>query len=121
MKPWSPYEYRHKWKSTRATSIKPLRGINPCRVAPYPGCASATLGCAFKPLRGTMHAVRSIAQTSLTTKGPIMPQSLAHIYLHIVFSTKDRYPFLRDAAIRDEAHRYLGGACNGLGCPVIQV
>ena len=50
-----------------------------------------------------------------------MPQSLAQIYLHIVYSTKDRRPYLADPTVREEAHRYLGGACNNLGCPVIQV
>ncbi len=50
-----------------------------------------------------------------------MPQSLAQIYLHIVFSTKDRRPFLQDQAIRDEVHTYLGGTCKNLGCPVLQV
>jgi len=50
-----------------------------------------------------------------------MPQSLAQVYLHVVFSTKDRHPFLHDAGVRNEAHKYLGGACNGLDCPVIQV
>jgi putative transposase len=50
-----------------------------------------------------------------------MPQSLAQIYLHIVFSTKHRHPFLQDPSIRDEAHKYLGGTCNNLGCPVLCV
>jgi putative transposase len=50
-----------------------------------------------------------------------MPQSLAQIYLHIVFSTKDRRPMLQDPTIRDEAHNYLGGACNKLDCPVLRV
>lgn len=50
-----------------------------------------------------------------------MPQSLAQIYLHIVFSTKNRHPFLVDAAIRDEMHKYLGGISNGLDCPVLRV
>jgi putative transposase len=50
-----------------------------------------------------------------------MPQSLAQIYLHIVFSTKDRKAFLQDPAIRDEVHRYLGGTCNKLDCPVLCV
>lgn len=38
-----------------------------------------------------------------------MAQSLAKILLHLVFSTKERRPFLRDAALREELHRYLGG------------
>jgi REP element-mobilizing transposase RayT len=50
-----------------------------------------------------------------------MPQSLAQIYLHIVFSTKDRRPLLQDPVIRDEMHKYLGGICNGLDCPVLRV
>ncbi|HEV7226706.1 MAG TPA: IS200/IS605 family transposase [Pirellulales bacterium] len=50
-----------------------------------------------------------------------MPQSLAQIYLHIVFSTKERRPFLQDRSIRDEMHAYLGGVCNNLGCPILRV
>ncbi|MFN3409242.1 MAG: IS200/IS605 family transposase [Limisphaerales bacterium] len=38
-----------------------------------------------------------------------MPQSLAKILVHTVFSTKERRPFLRDPALREELHRYLGG------------
>ena len=43
-----------------------------------------------------------------------MPQSLAKILVHTVFSTKDRRPFLRDKALRGELHRYLGGILWGL-------
>jgi putative transposase len=50
-----------------------------------------------------------------------MSQSFAQIYVHIVFSTKNRRPYLQDASIRDELHRYLGRACNGLDCPVLKV
>jgi putative transposase len=38
-----------------------------------------------------------------------MPQSLSKILVHVVFSTKERRPFLRDKALREELHRYLGG------------
>lgn len=49
-----------------------------------------------------------------------MPQSLAKILVHTVFSTKDRRPFLRDPALRAELHRYLGGVLTNLDCqPVI--
>src|ERR1035437_3428373 len=49
-----------------------------------------------------------------------MPQSLAKILVHTVFSTKDRRPFLRDKPLRDELHRYLGGILTNLDCqPVI--
>jgi putative transposase len=50
-----------------------------------------------------------------------MPQSLAQIYLHIVFSTKDRRPLIHNAAIREETYSFLGGTCNNLDCPVLRV
>ena len=50
-----------------------------------------------------------------------MPQSLAQIYLHIIFSTKDRRPFLRDATLREKTHAYLSGACRQLDCPSLLV
>ena len=33
-----------------------------------------------------------------------MPQSLANIWTHLIFSTKDRYAFLTDKTIRQEMH-----------------
>jgi len=49
-----------------------------------------------------------------------MPQSLAKILVHTVFSTKERRPFLRDKALREELHRYLGGILANLDCqPII--
>ncbi len=50
-----------------------------------------------------------------------MPQSLAQIYLHVVFSTKERRPFLADPVLRDEMHRILGAECNNHECPVLCV
>ena len=50
-----------------------------------------------------------------------MSQSLSQIYLHLVFSTKHRQPFLRDEALRAEMHKYLGGACRDLKCPSLVV
>jgi putative transposase len=44
-----------------------------------------------------------------------MPQSLAKVYLHVVFSTKNRAPLLADEW-RDELFRVMGGASNNLGC-----
>jgi len=40
-----------------------------------------------------------------------MSQSLTQIYLHIVFSTKERRPFLRDPIIRGRIHGYLQVIC----------
>jgi REP element-mobilizing transposase RayT len=50
-----------------------------------------------------------------------MPQSLAQIYVHLVFSTKHRYPFLGDAALRADLHRYLGGICRHRNSPSLIV
>jgi len=36
-----------------------------------------------------------------------VPQSLAQIYIHIVFSTKDRRPWLRDDDVRDQLCAYM--------------
>jgi REP element-mobilizing transposase RayT len=49
-----------------------------------------------------------------------MPQSLAKILIHAVFSTKDRRALLRDKSLREELHRYIGGILSHLDCqPVI--
>jgi REP element-mobilizing transposase RayT len=44
-----------------------------------------------------------------------MAQSLAKVYLHAIFSTKDREPLLADEW-RGELFCLLGGATNHLGC-----
>jgi REP element-mobilizing transposase RayT len=49
-----------------------------------------------------------------------MPQSLSTVYIHLVFSTKERRPFLRDESIRHSLHLYLGGISKRLRCaPII--
>jgi putative transposase len=49
-----------------------------------------------------------------------MPQSLAKILVHVVFSTKDRRPFLRDKIVREELFLYIGGTLTNLDCqPII--
>ncbi|MEW6303996.1 MAG: transposase [Verrucomicrobiota bacterium] len=50
-----------------------------------------------------------------------MPQSLSAVYIHLVFSTKDRRPFLRDKPTRDALHAYLGGISKQLDCPPLLV
>ncbi len=50
-----------------------------------------------------------------------MPQSLARVLVHIVFSTKSRQALLIERRVRAEMHAYLGGTCNELECPVITV
>ena len=49
-----------------------------------------------------------------------MAQSLSKILVHVVFSTKNRHPFLDDANLRTELHAYLGGILARLDCqPII--
>jgi putative transposase len=50
-----------------------------------------------------------------------MPQSLAKVLLHIVFSTKNRTPLLRDPSIRAELHAYMAGVLQSIDCPAIIV
>jgi REP element-mobilizing transposase RayT len=49
-----------------------------------------------------------------------MPQSLAQIYVHLIFSTKHRNPYLVDLDFRSRLHAYLVGICKNLGSPSIQ-
>jgi putative transposase len=49
-----------------------------------------------------------------------MGQSLVNNYIHIVFSTKNRQPFIHPP-VEAELHHYLGGICNNLGCQVIKI
>jgi putative transposase len=49
-----------------------------------------------------------------------MSHSHSVVFLHLVFSTKLRIPYLLDCALRNELHVYLGSASRHLGCaPVI--
>jgi len=50
-----------------------------------------------------------------------MPQSLARIVLHVIFSTKNRVPFLKQSVIRGELHAYLAGTLQNLGCEPILI
>ena len=50
-----------------------------------------------------------------------MPQSLSAVYVHLVFSTKERRPFLRDRGLREELHRMVGGISKRLECAPLQV
>lgn len=51
----------------------------------------------------------------------LMPQSLSAVYIHLVFSTKERLPFLRAPRIRNDLHSYLAGTSRQLECPTLIV
>ena len=45
-----------------------------------------------------------------------MPQSLSSVLVHVIFSTKERRPFLSDRETRLRLHQQLGGTSNALDC-----
>jgi hypothetical protein len=47
------------------------------------------------------------------SKRNIMPQSLSKVYVHIIFSTKNRQNLIDDR-IKNSLYEYLGGICKGL-------
>ena len=49
-----------------------------------------------------------------------MPQSLAQIYLHMIFSTKNREPWLEEE-LQPGLHAYMAGTSKRLDAPVLKV
>lgn len=49
-----------------------------------------------------------------------MPQSLSYLLTHIIFSTKDRAPFL-DATVRPALHAYLATVARNVDCECFRV
>jgi REP element-mobilizing transposase RayT len=54
-------------------------------------------------------------------KEKCMPQSLVQIAVHIIFSTKERRPWLRDTNLRSEMFAVLGNRANESNCPIVAV
>jgi REP element-mobilizing transposase RayT len=50
-----------------------------------------------------------------------MPQSLAHILVHLTFSTKERRPFLQGGAIRAELFGYSATALANMESPALAI
>jgi len=59
-----------------------------------------------------------VPQEPIDQENP-MPQSLSAVYIHLVFSTKNREPFLRNPDIRRRLHAQIGGISKTLGCAPI--
>jgi putative transposase len=57
----------------------------------------------------------------MLAEGGPMPQSLAQIYLHLIFSTKDREALLVDKVFRERVHAYLAGTCQKYQSPALIV
>ena len=45
------------------------------------------------------------------------PQSLSNVLVHVIYSTKNREPFLRDVRLRRELEAHLVGTLQGIECP----
>ena len=50
-----------------------------------------------------------------------MPQSLSSLLVHLIFSIKDRYPFLGKSELLQPSHAYLGGILRRVPCPAITI
>jgi len=50
-----------------------------------------------------------------------MPQSLSAVYVHLVFSTKNRKRYLQNVELRNALHAYIGGISKNLNCAPIRV
>jgi len=50
-----------------------------------------------------------------------MPQSLSSLLIHLIFSTKDRCPFLGKSDLLQPTHAYLGGILRRVQCPAITI
>lgn len=50
-----------------------------------------------------------------------MSQSLSKMWSHVIFSTKDRYPFLSKLEIREQLHSYVAGILREHDCPTLIV
>ena len=50
-----------------------------------------------------------------------MSQSLAKIWTHLIFSTKERYPFLSDKTVREQLHAYMASILRNHECPTLLV
>ena len=49
-----------------------------------------------------------------------MPQSLANIYIHLIFSTKERFPFLT-RQVRPDLHAYMATVLANLNSPAVLI
>lgn len=50
-----------------------------------------------------------------------MSQSLSKIWTHLVFSTKERYPFLSNPTVRQGMHAFLAKTLKSNNCPTLIV
>jgi len=72
-----------------------------------------------EPTKAPALKARFTSGTSLVIIGD-MPQSLSKVILHIIFSTKNREPWL-DSDVQPRMHAYLATICRDLGAEAVHV
>jgi len=50
-----------------------------------------------------------------------MPQSLSKMYIHIIFSTKNRVPFLQDESLRKDLYGFMVGISKKLDSQIVVI
>ncbi|RBP35517.1 REP element-mobilizing transposase RayT [Roseimicrobium gellanilyticum] len=50
-----------------------------------------------------------------------MAQSLSKVLLHVVYSTKDRAPWLSDPVVRKDLYAYMASIMNAMDCPALLI
>jgi len=50
-----------------------------------------------------------------------MSQSLSSLWIHLIFSTKDRFPFLKEPDLKNDMHRYLASVLRSHDCETLIV
>ncbi|SRR5258707_10447619 len=50
-----------------------------------------------------------------------MSQSLARMWSHLIFSTRELHPFLADKEIREQLHAYMAAILRNHDCPTLQI
>jgi REP element-mobilizing transposase RayT len=63
----------------------------------------------------------SYIPSNVRNKERTMPQSLAKVIVHIVFSTKNRTPWLRDVDLRKELYAYQGTILKKIDSPALLI
>ena len=50
-----------------------------------------------------------------------MSQSLAQLWVHLIFATKERYPFLKNLIVQKKLHDYIKAICAKQNCATVIV
>ena len=101
-------------------------GDNPWLVCTTPAGVDPELGRRGSPTRQNLPDSPNIFESDANKFAPIcanvppgtitVPRSFSAVNVHLVFSTKDRRPFLGERTFRLEVHGFLGAVSNQLGC-----